>query len=254
MDTRPHEWFTVGFILGAAIAASVAVALMMFAVQESAIKALHEWQTLIAGLLALVAIVWLQRQISLAREQESARRERHHFAARATLPAALAELVDYTDEALSTLKRVAVSNDRGDIPYVGQQEIQTSGIPPSAVNVVRTCIESADAQPREEMRKLLEELQVAHSNLRGLSEDVRPEPDTDKSVSVNAVHHNIGRYLELALRCDSMFDFARAKQDYIEPAVITFAEMKSRATRSDVRSYPGFVEWLARNYDRLPAR
>ena len=79
MDTRPNEWLLVGFILGAATTAVAAIAFGIVSIGRHAtfLDGLREWQTLVAGLLALIAIIWIQRQISQARIQEDERRERN---------------------------------------------------------------------------------------------------------------------------------------------------------------------------------
>lgn len=174
MDTRPKEHFIVGVALGTSIAALAAVTLMTLGLYPTFGQWLEKWQTLLTGFMALAGAIgtvwWIQRQIDQARSQqteqraqEEERRERHQFAARATLPAALAELIDYVDAAIEALEAVPVAGSNAEIPL----EVKKGGqrnypiVPAEAVSVLRTCIETADRQPREQMRLLL--ARVSHT-------------------------------------------------------------------------------------------
>ena len=69
---------------------------------------LNKWQTLEAGILALLAgiatVITIRRQIDQGERQAEERLERRQYAAKAALPAALAALVEYSDKCLSGLK------------------------------------------------------------------------------------------------------------------------------------------------------
>jgi hypothetical protein len=68
---------------------------------------IYDWQTLIAGVLALLAAVAtalvIYRQVRVAEEQENRRRNRRLSAARATLPLTLATIMDYTQASAHAL-------------------------------------------------------------------------------------------------------------------------------------------------------
>jgi hypothetical protein len=223
---------------------------MMLTVQEAAVKALYQWQTLIAGLLALVAIVWLQRQISFAREQENERRERQHFAARATMPAALNDVVDYAKAGIEALKTVPRPTGNSALIAVPLEWTppKLPGIPSEAVAVLRTCIESADYGPRKEIAKLLSDLQICNSRLYDLFEEtLSPQGRARRSATSYNMQLYFGDFLELYLRCDRMFRYARGEQPEIA-LNITLGDMTTRAVFADLEGYPGLTEALTKRY------
>jgi hypothetical protein len=73
---------------------------------------LSNWQTLIAGMLALVGALltvrYLRKQIVLTENMEIERRRREENAVKAVLPMALSEIVDYSTESIRLLERLAV--------------------------------------------------------------------------------------------------------------------------------------------------
>lgn len=254
MDTRPHEWFLVSFALGATVAASAAVALMTLGLHATFVDWLKEWSTLLTGFMALVAalitVVYIQRQIEQTRAQESERRERQHYAARATLPAALADLVEYADAALVALKAVP-------LPTGSCTRIRVAGgwacptqprVPSEAVAVLKACIETAELGPREEMAKLLAHLQICNTRLKGLFEDLSLDR---RIVTTNNMHHYLGDFLELYLRSDRMIRYARSEEPEIT-INITLGDMTTRAIHSDLEHYPGLSEALAKRYNKAP--
>lgn len=250
MDTRPNEWFLVGFILGAATTAVAAIAFGILSIgrHETFLNGLREWQTLVAGLLALIAIIWIQRQISQARIQENERRERQHYAARATLPAALADLVDYADEALTALKAVPHATGTSSLIKVqdGWKQPPLPLVPKESVAVLKACIETADFGPRKEMAKLLADLQVANSRLKGLFEDL---PVDRKIVTSSNMDQYFADFLELYVRCDRMIRYGRSEQPDIA-INIGLGDMTTRAIHSGLEHYPGLTDALVRRYGK----
>jgi hypothetical protein len=72
---------------------------------------LHEWQTLVAALVALLAAVIAihntTRSLRQAADQEISQRQRKHAALRAVLPLALAQVIDYAQRSARALNALA---------------------------------------------------------------------------------------------------------------------------------------------------
>lgn len=237
----PGGLFWIGAIFGGAVAASVMAFAFGF---PCLVGVLKDWQTLIAGVLALVGaaltVAWIQRQIDQAQQLEDVRRERRHYAARSAMPAALAEFSDYATQQLEMLHAFGPPVD-GTITFTQAWDRKIPAVPPSAVAAFQTCIESAGLRVRKEMAKVLEELQVMNSRLRELPNKT--------GIGASYLNELVADALEMYVRCDGMFDYARGRASEMD-IQITAEQMKTRARFSEFREqdYPTLHELLQRRY------
>lgn len=236
--------FTVATFLSLGSPASVA----------NVLSALREWQTLVAGLIALLGalltVVVIEKQLALARETEDDRRKRKHYAARAGMPAALSELVDYSRQSYAVFKLVAPpGNFAGarilhDAPWVSPR---IPGIPSSALRVMTTCIESAPTNIMPDIANLVEEFQVLHARMLSLVQDV--SPGSTMIVTWHNLHDQISDMLEYELSCQNMFDYARRRSERVS-SLITRQSMHTRAFFENFHAedYPGLAELIDRRF------
>lgn len=121
-----------------------------------------DWQTLIAGVLALVGAAWTVRairsQIAQVEEHARARRKEQERTARAVLPLALSSFTGY---ALTCMER---ANSFGP----GSQSFEIPPLPAEAVGQLQRCVEFADEREGRQIADLLSWLQVQHVRLDNL--------------------------------------------------------------------------------------
>lgn len=130
---------------------------------------IHEEQTLVAGMLALIGayatVQIIRQQINTQKEQWDNERDRRHLANRARLPLALSEIVDYSLRAYSICRHIF---------YIYSSATRESNtpdppqLPERALEVLATAIENATQEDlRNALIEILSEIQVMHSRLTG---------------------------------------------------------------------------------------
>jgi hypothetical protein len=136
-------------------------------------EGISEYQTLIAGIAAIVAAgfsVWIiYEQIKQTERLERERRERSNSAARAVLPHALRTITDYTKECTDILLVIYNANsDRRDKPCIVPETGIRQFPEPSteAIAILRENIEAArDSKTREKLRLLISDIQIQNSRV-----------------------------------------------------------------------------------------
>src|SRR5262249_54192223 len=152
--------------------------------------------------------------VQAARDEEENRRDREHYAARAAMPAALAEIVRYATATLRILKPMRPPAGQEQIQYGADWSAPTLPVVPSqSLGVLQTCMQSADPtrNTRQEIATLFEELQIMDSRVRTLMEEVRLESTT--VVTRQNLHEQIMDAIELYIRCNQMFEYARRRTE-----------------------------------------
>jgi hypothetical protein len=256
METKPGEWYVIGIIMGASVTAIVAVLLMILGLHDATIANVKYWETLLTGAMALAGAIatvhWIQRQIDQAREQEADRIERALFAARATMPAALADIVKFAAQGLIALKRIPQASQYRTLIKLpeGWTAPPLPSVPSYAVEVIRACIETADTDTREQMADLLRHLQICNSRLRGVFEE-EFVPGSRYALGVHEMHAHLADFVELHLRSDQMISYARGETASIENAA-TMDAMVRRSIFSGLEHYPGYLDEVRRRYRENP--
>lgn len=202
----------------------------------SFLKFAFDWQSLLAGLFAILAagIGWvaISRQVRWADEQEQARVRRQHAAARAMLPLALAGLSDYQCvEALLPL----YTGGAGERIFEPEGGWPRPEVPASPMEGLRAMVEAAIGLEGKAIATLLARLQVQASRLRSLAREFR-RPET------TVVRSNIEQYIvdtvELQARADALFLFARGDGDHLSIEVEP-SEQRINSAAFSLGLYPG---------------
>lgn len=183
--------------------------------KTSGVETLYRWQTLVAGLIAVAAALvggaFVFNQTRESRRQHDTLLARRHAAARSVLPLALSRLVDYAEEAAHALEALRST-------AVGQRVRGHAGVPftvPSFESVsierLRDTIESASDEVGDRISRVISDVQVLDSRLRGFPSKLLPG-----SSSIIAVH-NIDDYIlnaaTIYARCFELFAYARRETD-----------------------------------------
>ena len=142
--------FAVGVGFGVAAAVLIGSLSFSIATERAVFEALWKWQTLIAGMLALVGagvtVRSMNAQSRQLQDQYRDRIERQQYAARAGAPAALAELMNYTQAMLAELRALprADEYDISDLREEMGKLDRMPALPTDAMKVLRVCIETAN--------------------------------------------------------------------------------------------------------------
>jgi hypothetical protein len=169
---------------------------------------LDHWQTLVAGILALLGAgltVWLiHRQIKQANDFERDRHIREERAARIVLPVALSAIAQYAIDCIQLLKPFAPVTGKGPQVPVG---MTAPRIPDGILEPMQASARYADTPIAEEIGGTVAWLQAQHSRLEGLIE--RAAGRFGKDIwNVEAIGA-IMDAAELHARCGKLFPYSR---------------------------------------------
>jgi hypothetical protein len=178
---------------------------------------LYQYQTLVAGLLALAgaaaAYSAIQSQIAVEKKREREHRRRQDLAMRPVLGSALSELSFYAEMCIEVLLKLV--NEGGE--SVNAPVFGIPAVPKDITKTVSDCIFWAEEPAGKYMTDLLKALQVQSSRLRrlrGLS--IGPHSE----IMQNIVEH-VGDAVDIYARAAALFAYARRKElnyrdDYFE--------------------------------------
>jgi hypothetical protein len=185
---------------------AVIVAISVFKTESSSLyKFILDWQTLIAGLVALGGAIMtvhsVRQQISSSEQIDRRRRRAEEYAARALVPLALSALHGYADACLEQLKTVNFERPLAPIPEFTEPEI-----PQTHIELIRDCIKYADRNAAKEMADMLNFLQVQNSRLRNLGSRIRLGARQIFGAGVRDAYIDS---LELYARINRIYDYGR---------------------------------------------
>ena len=139
-------------------------------IPSAAIVWLHEWQTLVAGLIAIIAAVigWkaINGQVQQTERHEQERIARRFDAARATLPLTLGHIVRYTKACESYVQAILLADGRKIVKHKPQSS--PPELPSEGISELRALIESSLLAVRARVSELLADLQIQHARLEGV--------------------------------------------------------------------------------------
>lgn len=218
---------------------SVGFTASWMALSDKNVGTVRDWQTLIAGLIAIVAALmgggFVLYQTYEGRRQEHARIARHHAAARAVLPLALSGLVDYAEAvaaALEVLRRTVVSRRVMGFPGV---PFVPPVFKPELIEPLRDLVESASESVGERVAKIIEDVQIMDARLRDIPRKIAPG-SSSLYLEVN-LNGDILLAATIFARCSDLFNYARRRTD---DAPQPFPNVKSLTTALNLL---GFDEW-----------
>ena len=252
-DNTKSFWWALGVCAGAF--STLFVVASIFAIQrwDKFIAVLDKWQTLATGLLsvmaALVAVVWLEKQIRLTKEQEEDRRERKQYADRAAMPAALAVLVKYGRANLNSLValRAGLQPDGGIRFDRGWNKPEVPAYPSAAADTIRACLETTDKEKREPIARILRDLQKLNSRLEGIIAEA--SPGSGYSVDMMHLSYYVLGAVDFITRCDTTIAYARG-DEATPPGKLTLGQMHSKAffANVDESDFPYVYEAMQGRY------
>ena len=172
---------------------------------------LHAWQTLTAGLLALlgaVLTVWIMnKKFSYQKATDEKRFGRRFRAALATLPADLATVMAYTQECMEITKSVlSLHRHNGETLH-----ITIPLLPERVTNNLQALIEALEDEGNTDaLVQLLRSYQVQRSRLNRTLKGPNAH-----SMTPSSMRETLMDSIRLYLRAEGMFDFARENKESI---------------------------------------
>lgn len=178
------------------------------------------WQTLISGLLAIVAAIigaaFVYHQTRQARAFERDRLIRRHAAARSTLPLVLSNIMEYARTVGRDLHALHLG---GADDHVGRDALIEWSIPPLPRDETRSLaevIEAASNDVADVIADLLGKLQVQAVRIRGLQADVAAGTAGRRNILKSEIEEYIQDVAEIHARCELLLDYARREADAVQ--------------------------------------
>ncbi|RUX75595.1 hypothetical protein EN925_19635 [Mesorhizobium sp. M7A.F.Ca.US.006.04.2.1] len=182
---------------------------------------LYDYQTLIAGLVALAGAWWGVRAINMQMRQEicleAERLASRRAAARATLPLSLSLLSEYAEECASILRSLLDRCVDGSLPR--SVKVKDFPTPPAeAIQAFKEMTEVSLPTDRETLAATLTKIQIQRSRISSIVPKRRPER---MIVAAANLEEYILDAAEIYARSAALYDYARRKTEKIPDAVVT---------------------------------
>lgn len=136
---------------------------------------IQDWQTLLAGLLALTSAIWgvvtLQKQITLSEKHEHQRLMAKEKAARAVLPLTLSTIINYVEQSSNFLRPIYESRENGSIPEQARTNVNVPKVPESAIGSLQSMVEAAaptNPNIADAIAKLIQQIQIQNSRMASI--------------------------------------------------------------------------------------
>jgi hypothetical protein len=252
----------LGFSLGCFITAlTILVAVDTgFAAQLSELSCrpnlLKDYGDIISGVLALVGgslAVWkINDQINQADRHKNEDRERSDYSARAVLPNALRQILDYAQGTVDLTIHMHRSNEEVLKLILASSTKEpwqrpAPEFPDYAVSILRDNILYAEDPIRRMLAKIIVELQIQNSRLVDVYENFLPAATFDLT-KFNMLMRDAVKLYALT---DELLPYARREPDY-QPDEVTTLDIES-AVNNLTRKEPGFREAVSRACKHLCA-
>ena len=170
---------------------------------------LFDWQTIIAGILAVVAagfsVAMVRRQIALAQGQENDRIRRRHDATRASLPHTLMAVLDFAQASIDLMRNAKLETNKssGDDVESSQNSLP---VPLKLISALERMIEAApEGNIRDTLSDIIARIQVNSARLRTF---MKPE-----TTILPHFVENVIDAAELYSFAASLFPYARRESD-----------------------------------------
>ncbi|MDP3746639.1 MAG: hypothetical protein Q8Q88_06270 [Phenylobacterium sp.] len=191
----------------------------------------EKWQTLIAGLLAIVAALigtgFVYHQTRQARIFERDRLHRRHAAARSTLPLVLSNIMEYARAVGRDLRNLYLAAPGDHVQREALIAWQVPAIPQDETAALAVAIEAASNDVADVIADLLGHLQVQAGRLRGLQADVVAGTAGRRNILKSEIEEYIQDIADVHARCELLLDYARREAKTVQPTPI--AKDKLRA-------------------------
>lgn len=213
----------------------------------SMIDVVQNWQTLIAGILAIVAAFiggyFINGQIRASKKMERERIRRQHNAFRSVLPLALSIVIEYAENATTILRQIHGTANNGRIGPTATPPNFT-GIPSEVIEVLRSTVETSEEAVASPIEELLGKIQITGARLRDLHRRMQDPSSVVIPVNVESLMVDCAT---IYARTGTIFLYARRASETI-PAELSYKSVKEALSlmKVDDSSYPDVYAMLDR--------
>jgi hypothetical protein len=179
---------------------------------------LDKWQTLITGLLALLAaiptIILLHKQINVSERHERTRRKTTEAASRAVLPLTLSTIIDYAEQSSNTLHTL-YQNREGEVIPERVRAIDIPIVPESAIDSLQSMIEaSTNPEIAKVIAKIIGKIQIQNSRIRSvIHQEQAIRPDHIMLVTAKNIEGYVIDSAIIRTLAESLFAYARFESE-----------------------------------------
>jgi hypothetical protein len=181
------------------------------------VTVLFNWQTLVTGILAIVAafigggFVYYQTRTAQAADRD--RVARRHAAARSTLPLVLSGMMEYARHVGAGLRALYLSSAGDAVTRESIIEWMTPPLPSDATRALSEVIEAASNEMAEVISDLLGQLQVQNVRLRGMKDDAIAGTPGRRSLLKIELDTYISDIADIYARCEALLGYARRETE-----------------------------------------
>ncbi|MEZ5946608.1 MAG: hypothetical protein R3C13_11340 [Hyphomonas sp.] len=205
---------------------------------------IYNYQTLVAGLLAFIAafvaalLLWQQHRELI---------DRRYRALRASLPLALSELHDYTQECLQLLSNA--------IKYKQDPTAKLDGslpaLPPTALSTITELIAFANKQDAKMLQAILRQVQIQRSRLHSQFREMVAKTDDAMAPSYHQLKDDVLDAFVIQKMANHLFPYARWEVEHVPQEIdISRSHEYSMAT-----IFPEtFREYVSENLGKMVVR
>lgn len=179
---------------------------------------IENWQTLIAGFLALGAGIYgarvLNKQITLSEKQEAARTKAREDAARVVLPLTLSTIIEYAQKSSHFLYRYYKAIEDNVVPE-SVRNVTPPSVPEMAISSLQTVVETTtNPEISRVVSKLVGRVQIQSARIRDTIHS--PEMARDDGLWIVTAENVASYVVDTAIIyafASSLFDYARFKSE-----------------------------------------
>ena len=200
------------------------------------------WQTLNAGVLAILASVIA---LNISKYHENKQREWRFIAARAFLPSALSDLVGYFKRSADLLSEAYIGVEEKHDPIQLKADLPT--LPVSYVETFRQCIDQAEPVVGEYLADILVDLQVHHARLTELHESLtKPSHTVWPRTVLKSYIYSLGKLYGLV---GKLFPFARGQKDF-DATPLVWEDYRTAYSLLNLEDVEGLAEFTSKRIEK----
>jgi hypothetical protein len=179
------------------------------------IENLKEWQTLIAGALAIFAALlsglFVRYQSQSSTRIEDKKRRSKFKAVRMTLALSLSMLMEWAEANILTLNKIFLAKGSSEKFSEAYRDAELpTPLSPETIKHIQDIIEFGDDENLQiYLMSVLDQIQVIQSRLRGIKDPMRPHARVN---SIEILDHFVDSMVFLTW-IESLFSFARSEED-----------------------------------------
>lgn len=167
------------------------------------------WQGLNVGMLAFAASL-IAFDISLYKAERE--RKRNFISERAFLPEALSELTTYCRASMALFAEAWTRVSEQAVRQQTSLETPVPDLPENYRVVFQECIKTAEPKVGDALAYILMRLQIHHSRMRGLAEEI--SPDNRMIINAGNLISYLYRIAEIQALINQLFEYARGIEDF----------------------------------------